>query len=491
MKKLAILPVAIATALATSAASHAATIEELEERLIKVEKSQKRANYRVRSVKREINERDQKFRINGFMQAGLAATTNTDNDDYGLDVQSNKSVIYNDPSFEGQTLFGLQMTMKINDKAEAVTQIVARGGEDFRAQMEWAYFRYHLTDSWTLRAGRLRTPFFALSEYLEVGYAQPWVRPPTEVYGNNIANYNGMDLEYRTRLGEVNTSTRIFYGSKDSPVGGFEVRLDNLIGLRLEANYRSLSFFASYSEANLNIRPDTLPDPIVLSNEAATEINKNVATLNANYSLGLSSLALLPDRYMTVEDGKGSFGSIGISYDDGVWNISTEARALGVEGTYQDDQAHYISIARRFGEWTPYVLYSRLYTDDDHERDKVNAQLSQWQQQIGASATAIGTELATNPGLTAADQLILGQAAQGFVGAIDGLDAIKAGVSGLTGEQRSYAVGTRWDFAENMALKFEYLMVRDIESSPDITTRNGATQGEELDAVTLTFNAVF
>lgn len=490
MRKLAILPVAIATALSTSAVSHAATVEELEERLIKVEKSQKRANYRVRSVKREINERDQKFRINGFMQAGVAATSNTDTDDYGLDVQSNKAVVYNDPSFEGQTLFGVQMTMKINDKAEAVTQIVARGGEDFRAQMEWAYFRYHLTDSWTLRAGRLRTPFFALSEYLEVGYAQPWVRPPTEVYGNNIANYNGMDIEYRTRLGEVNTSTRVFYGSKDSPVGGFDVRLDNLLGLRFEANYRSVSFFASYSEANLNIRPDTLPDPVQLSNELAATVNTNVAALNTNFGLSLGSLASLPNRFMTVEDGKGSFGSIGISYDDGVWNISTEARALGVEGTYQDDQAHYVSIARRFGDWTPYFLYSRLYTDDDHERDTVNAQLEQWKSDLGTSVATLGV-VGSNPALTAPQQLIVQQAAQGFNEAITGIGRLQSGVASLTGEQRSYAIGTRWDFAENMALKFEYLMVRDIESSPDISTRNDGVEGEELDAVTLVFNAVF
>lgn len=463
MKKLAVLPVI--TALFGSVVSHAATtIDELEERLIKVEKSQKRANYRVRSVKREINDRDQRFRVNGFMHAGVAVAGHDGDLNHGLDVQSNSSVVDSDPSFEGQTLLGVQMTMKANDKVEAVTQLVGRGGQAFEVQMEWAYLRYQLSESWTLRAGRLRSPFFALSEYLEVSYAQPWVRPPTEVYSNNIANFNGFDLAYRKRLGEVNTSSRIFYGSRRSEVIGFDLKLHNLMGFRFDMDYRNLNLFMSVSRATMNLRPRTAQDPMNLAYQLSSRLG----------AVGLNLPSLGGDQYITEDDAKTTFTAIGFTYDDGLWNITSEARQLTVGGVYQDDAAHYVSFARRFGKWMPYLLYSRIYTTDDDDRNSVSGKLDTWRATINA--------VPVNPAFTAEQKSAT----------LAAIGKIQAGINSFTGEQRSYGLGLRWDVATNMALKFEYLQVRDIENSPNISTRiAGGSMDENLDVYSIVLSAVF
>lgn len=454
--------------------NEAEQLDALEERLIQAEKQSRRDYARIRSVKRDLNAKDQKLKINGFAQVGVAATGNTDNDDYGLDVQSNRTAIYNDPSFEGQTLFAVQASLTVSEKAEAVTQIVARGSEDFRAEMAWAYLRYHLNDNLTVRVGRLRTPFFALSEYLEVGYAQPWARPPIEVYGNNISNYNGIDFEYKKRIGEVSSSFRLYTGSKDSVVAGYQVKLNNILGGRFELLYRNFNFFVGYGEADIKVTPAGQPDPIFEANNLAAGINEA--------ALGIT-LTPFEDNSVSRNNAKGSFGSLGLGYDNGVWNLSTELRSQTIDGILQDDQAHYISIARRFGDWTPYIIYSRYYTDDDYERDNANLKLDQWKGQLQSIVPTLQTNASSDP-VAAATLRSVGQA-------LEGIETIRHGAN-TTGEQTSYGLGVRWDFIRNMALKFEYLQVRDNENSPNISTRNGALEeGEELDAYTLVFNAVF
>lgn len=63
-------------------------------------------------------------------------------------------------------------------------QVIAkqRYDENYTPTVEWAYLQYAVTESLDVRAGRVVLPVFITSEYRKVGYANPWVRPPQEVY---------------------------------------------------------------------------------------------------------------------------------------------------------------------------------------------------------------------------------------------------------------------------------------------------------------------
>jgi len=62
-----------------------------------------------------------------------------------------------------------------------------------------------------------------------IGYAMPWVRPPSEVYNTAFA-VDGVDASYRFNAGDVAISSQVFYGYSDNPLlkiyamGGVNVR---------------------------------------------------------------------------------------------------------------------------------------------------------------------------------------------------------------------------------------------------------------------------
>lgn len=48
----------------------------------------------------------------------------------------------------------------------------------FENSVEWAFLKGRLFPKLIVRAGRLGVDVFMLSEYRNIGFAYPWVRPP-------------------------------------------------------------------------------------------------------------------------------------------------------------------------------------------------------------------------------------------------------------------------------------------------------------------------
>ena len=146
--------------------------------------------YELEDLIKQIEEKNNSFKINGFLSAGLAYS------DSHVPIESID--LDNDYNFAPEAVLGLQLEFNLDEKSKVVTQLIGRGKFDFDIIAEWAYFAYKLTPALTLRAGRVRIPLFLLSDYLEVGYAYPWVRPPSEVYdvAELFSSQDGMDVLY-------------------------------------------------------------------------------------------------------------------------------------------------------------------------------------------------------------------------------------------------------------------------------------------------------
>ncbi len=53
-----------------------------------------------------------------------------------------------------------------------------------------------------MRLGRLPLPVFLVSDFRQVGYANTWIRPPIEVYGQvPLDNVDGLDVLYNGERG--------------------------------------------------------------------------------------------------------------------------------------------------------------------------------------------------------------------------------------------------------------------------------------------------
>jgi hypothetical protein len=84
-------------------------------------------------------------------------------------------------------------------------QWVARNhaGAFFEQNLEWAYLRWRPWNDLDLRVGRLGLDVFLLSDYRNVGYAYPWMRPPQEFYAPLFPYHlDGADIAQRFHLGE-------------------------------------------------------------------------------------------------------------------------------------------------------------------------------------------------------------------------------------------------------------------------------------------------
>ena len=115
-------------------------------------------------------------------------------------------------SASAETSLGLQGNFMIDDRLSATLQVVGRGASNFKADVDWAYMSYELTPKLLVQAGHKRLPIYYYSDFMYVGYAYPWVRPPQDLYGWQVFSYNGANLLFRDSYGEWSIKANAWAG---------------------------------------------------------------------------------------------------------------------------------------------------------------------------------------------------------------------------------------------------------------------------------------
>lgn len=119
-------------------------------------------------------------------------------------------------SLKQESKVGLQATYNASPTLSATAQVVGRGVDGVKAGLEWAYLSYEVSPSWTLQLGRKRLPIYYYSDFQDVGYAYTWVRPPADLYGWEIVNYNGVNATWRGQMGAWALKSNLFGGRESS-----------------------------------------------------------------------------------------------------------------------------------------------------------------------------------------------------------------------------------------------------------------------------------
>ncbi len=120
-------------------------------------------------------------------------------------------------SFNPDSRFGLQAVVKVDEQTNFTGQLSAQGGQNFKPEVDWAYISHDLSNTVTLQAGRKRLPLYQYSDYANVGYAYPWIRPPADLYGWQIVNYNGANVLYRNAFGDMGVRANAWMGREEDP----------------------------------------------------------------------------------------------------------------------------------------------------------------------------------------------------------------------------------------------------------------------------------
>ena len=260
-----------------------------------------------------------RIKVNGFFSVGATRSNN----DAGY-AGSNDSYELNSLS-----LLGLQAEFTLGEQTSVVSQLVAKGEDDYDPSFEWAYIKHTFDNDVTVRGGKLRVPIFMYSDFLDVGYAQPFIRPPEEVYGAvPFSTYVGGDIAYDLELDDSTMQLQAFAGKAKEG----NIEFNYMYGASAGWQYDNLLLRAVYGTSQISV-PSTS-----------------------------SFYSIIP------EDTKAEFFGLGLKYDDGANLITGEYTTVEVDGQMSDTKSAYLTYGRRFGDWMPYVTIARLETTDNSER---------------------------------------------------------------------------------------------------------------------------
>ncbi|TVT60664.1 MAG: hypothetical protein FHK80_01360 [Azoarcus sp. PHD] len=334
------------------------------------------------------------LQLSGFGTLGMVYSGQSDlrATNFGIDQPGSDN-----PDFAPDSVLGVQANMVFSPNTSAVIQLVSRentrGNYDPRATL--AFLSHKVTQEATVRIGRLRIPFFMQSDSLSINYANPWIRPPAEVYGlNPFTDLNGIDLLYRTRVGSADLEIHPYMGQSSITIySSGDARLTRLMGVNLTLTTEQLTVFVGHGESSLKLHwgDDNFT---VLESLMPSDVN---AKLSGN-------------------DGYTTFSSAGFQWDDSEWLLIGEYAKRTASRYVNSGHGWYLTLGRRFGNIMPYVTIAR-------------------QTQDRAVAQATFTDPVIGPYQTAA--------LEGFL------------VS-RNGAQRSITFGSRWDFRRDTALKVEF-----------------------------------
>ena len=350
-----------------------------------------------------------RWSIKGF---GSAAITGTDTGALGFrrDISQDRGA-RRGGAFEPDSRLGLQLDLDFSETWQAGAQWVARShpGDFVEQNLDWAYLRWRPWPDLDIRLGRLGFDVFMLSEYRNVGYAYPWIRPPHEFYGGLPSyHFDGADIAKKFSVGEGFVTAKIFGGHSFYQVPA-----------ALSETYDAASLLAGgslvYERGNWRARIGYVHTETLRGLPLEPLMNALQDPAVTNFWPGASSL-LGP---MRVEGSQVQYSSIGLGYDDGTWLAQLEAAYVDSDLAFYPSGANgYLSVGRRIG---PVTLFSLL-----------------------GIAETVHEPVRIAPPLVAVPALLQFR---------DGMEQILNG-NGI--DEKSVSLGLRWDLHENVALKAQW-----------------------------------
>lgn len=252
-------------------------------------------------------------------------------------------------NFRNDSLIALQSDTQLDEGFSATMQLIARGKNDYKPIIEWAYVSYDINENIRLNAGRIRIPFYRYSDFIDVRYTYNWLHPPKTVYGFDFPGYDGISLVHTKTLGSWDSTLQIIYGRLEGELNETPVTLDDLAGFNWTVNRDWLTLRAGYMRSNTNIEISEVE-----------QLASGVDTLSNATKIDLSKLS----SDIRLDGDKGAFGglALGIDYN----NVLFDAEFI----TYQVDNsllaktdAYYTSFGYRLDKWIPLLTLSKSKSD--------------------------------------------------------------------------------------------------------------------------------
>ena len=307
---------------------------------------------------------------------------------------------------------GVQLEYAIGPNVDFVGQIVLRDQfkTDFNSSTELAYVAFKPRPQLDIRVGRINYDAFLMSDHRNVGYAYPWVRPPSEFYSwIPIFSLDGADAAYSIQHDDTRWRIKLQAGRSEMSIpieNGYDFNTNDLLGVSLSRQSEFWRLKAAYSQFTIGSEvPAFAPLHSALDQVAMAGIPS------------VSAEAGALRRNLTFKDAKIAYTTLGAAYDNGTWLAQGEiGHVTATADAVPHGRMGYLSVGRRFGAWTPYLMLSAA-----RPANAVRTAASNW----GALNAAL-----RDPALFT--------------------------VNTTRTEQNTLSIGTRWDFYSQAALKLQW-----------------------------------
>jgi hypothetical protein len=382
------------------------------------------------------------FSFSGFGTLGLVHSSEDRADFTASPLQPNGPGYTRPWSPDVDSRAGAQVTARFTSQLSAMLQVISEQNYDntFTPHVEWANITYQPTPEFSVRVGRIVLPTFLLSDSRKVGYANPWVRPPVEVYSlSPIFNSDGADASYKMHLGDLVNTLLGTYGKSDFgvPQGGtFDVRHLWVIADTVE--YGALTVHIAYQASSYSY--GTL-DPLF---DALRQFGSQGTLLADNYDL---------------DNKRAQVTTAGAMYDPGRWFVTGEWGKRNLHSAIGESTAWYLSGGYRLAKFTPYLTYAEAKTDTSTSDP-------------GLNVSALPPYLA---------------------GPATGLNAALNALLKTSGVQNTMSVGSRWDVMKSVDLKLQYDRI-DLGKGSDgmlINVQPGFRPGGAVNLLSITLDFVW
>jgi len=403
------------------------------------------------SAQAEYQSPDGNFRMSGF---GTLGAVRTSTNDVEFDYPGQGGGAGTTPSISPDSKVALQGTYKFTPTISGTTQVMTRYDADgqYVPSVDWIFAKWVAMPALTLRAGRMGGPFFMVSDFRNVGYANTTVRPNLDVYGQVPTDqFEGADATYQYSLGSTTFNATFFAGDskadyrsalrKTSALGVTELgpstfSLKKMKGVNLTAEMdNGLTLRAGYSKSKITVTSDSLDSVLSLGARlsaisAGTVLNAQGTQPGAAYvkfnSLG-ADITSAANAALLTQDKDISFLGFGASYDQDNWIVSGEYTKRRSNSFISDTTGWYALVGYRVAKFTPFIGFSKLTVN---------------------SANVTATKVVT-------------PAAGPFTSTLDGYTATaNSSIQGVLDveklAQRTITLGSRWDIMPNVALKAQW-----------------------------------
>jgi hypothetical protein len=345
--------------------------------------------------------------FSGFGTLG-AVVTDTDLAQYvnfGQPSGATKSV-----NFGPDTKLGVQLGAKFNPMFSATVQVLSKydGEGNWKPAVEWAFAKAQVTPSVAVRVGRMGAPLFVVSDFRDVNYANTWLRPPQDVYGQvPFSHFDGADVLGQKEWGGATISGQIYGGQLDSNSAGAPIHASAVIGFNATAEFdNGLSLRVGSVNAKLSVRNASVDSFVAL--------------------LRTTPFTAVADQ-IDATDKPVRFSGVGLAYDRDNWVGSAEFTQRENHSFISSTKGWAVTGGYRVGKFTPYVVVSGLKRTSTN----VDNTIPTATQQLAVLHGTVDAVLQT----------------QNFT-------------------ENTVSLGSRWDFTRNFAAKFE---VEQIKTGPGAT----------------------